>query len=58
MIWGNFVYKSFSFAWCDKDFSFLLIEMTTEFNQEMYAHIKAKKNESLSSLGQRRVRVI
>ena len=31
--------------------------MTTKFNQEMYARIKGKKNEPLSSLGQRRLRV-
>ena len=43
---------------CDKDFSFLLAEMMTKFNQEMYAHIKVKKNKPLSSIGQRRVRVI
>lgn len=32
--------------------------MTTKFNQGLYARIKAKKNEPLSSIGQRRVRVI
>ena len=32
--------------------------MTTKFNQEMYACIKAKKNESLSSIGQQKVRVV
>ena len=30
----------------------------TKSNQEMYAHIKVKKNKPLSSIGQRRVRVI
>ena len=40
-------------------YSFLLcVEMTTKFNQELFAKIKAKKNESLSSIGQRRVKVI
>lgn len=32
--------------------------MMTKFNQELYARIKAKKNEPLSSIGQWRVRVI
>lgn len=32
--------------------------MTTKFNQEFYARIKAKKNESLSSIGQRRLMVV
>ena len=32
--------------------------MTTKFNQELYAQIKTKKNEPLSSLGQRRLRVV
>ena len=32
--------------------------MTTKFNQEFYARIKAKKNESLSSIGQCRLRVV
>ena len=32
--------------------------MTTKFNWEFYARIKAKKNEPLSSIGQRRLRVV
>ena len=32
--------------------------MMTKFNQELYARIKAKKNEPFSSIGQRRVKVI
>ena len=32
--------------------------MTTKFNQELYAKIKAKKNEPLSSIGMRRLRVV
>ena len=32
--------------------------MTTKFNLELYAHIKVKKNETLSSISQQRVRVI
>ena len=31
--------------------------MTTKFDQEMYARIKGKKNEPLSSIGQKRLRV-
>ena len=31
--------------------------MTTKFNKEMYAKIKEKKNELLSSIGQRRLRI-
>ena len=33
-------------------------EMTTKFNQEMYAKMKAKKNEPLSSLGKKVVRIV
>ena len=32
--------------------------MTTKFNQELYAQIKAKKNEPLSSISQWRLRVV
>ena len=32
--------------------------MTTKFNQEMYTKMKAKKNEPLSSLGKKVVRVV
>ena len=32
--------------------------MTTKFNLEMYAGMKAKRNEPLSSLGKKVVRVI
>ena len=32
--------------------------MTTKFNQEFYARIKAKKNEPLSSIGQRSLRFV
>ena len=32
--------------------------MTAKFNQEFYAWIKAKKNEPLSSIGKRRLRVV
>ena len=39
-------------------FLFFFAKMTTKFNQEFYARIKAKKNESLSSIGLRRLRVV
>ena len=42
-----FFYRGFFFA-----------KMTSKFNQLMYAQIKAKKNEPLSSLGKRVVRVV
>ena len=32
--------------------------MTEKFNQELYARMKAKKNEPLSRIGQRRLRVV
>ena len=32
--------------------------MTTKFNQELYARIKAKKNEPFFNIDQRRVRVV
>ena len=32
--------------------------MTTKFDQELYAKIKAKKNEPFSSIGTRRLRVV
>lgn len=34
------------------------VEMTTKFNQEMYAKIKARKNRPLLSLGKKVVRVV
>ncbi|KAK9999010.1 hypothetical protein SO802_018613 [Lithocarpus litseifolius] len=35
-----------------------LVEMMTKFNQDMYTKMRAKKNEPLSTLGKRRVRVV
>ena len=37
---------------------FPLVGMTTKFNQSMYARMRAKKNEPLSSLGAKNVRVM
>lgn len=39
-------------------FFFFWAKMTTKFNQGMYARIKAKKNELLFSIGQRKVQVV
>ena len=33
------------------------VEMTSKFNKEMYDKIKGKKNEPLSSIGQKRLRI-
>ena len=32
--------------------------MTTKFNKDMYAKIKGKKNGPLSSIGQRRLKIV
>ena len=32
--------------------------MTTKFNKDMYAKIKGKKNEPLSSIGQRKLKIV
>ena len=32
--------------------------MTSKFNKDMYAKIKVKKNEPLSSIGQKTLRII
>ena len=37
---------------------FPFAEKTTKFDQKLYAKIKAKKNEPLSSIGMRRLRVV
>ena len=37
---------------------FLLAEMTTKFNKDLYAKMRTKKDEPLSSLGKRTVRII
>ena len=39
------------------NFTLLGAEMTTKFNKEMYAKIKVKKNEPLSAIGQRKLRI-
>ena len=37
--------------------SFLLVEMTTKFNKDMYARMRGKKDEPLSALGTKSVRI-
>ena len=37
--------------------SFFFKEMMTKFNKDLYAKMKAKKNEPLSSIGQRRLKI-
>ncbi|XP_050260106.1 uncharacterized protein LOC126705254 [Quercus robur] len=37
--------------------SLYVLKMTSKFNKEMYAKIKGKKNEPLSSIGQKRLRI-
>ena len=39
-------------------FIYFCVEMMTKFNQELYAKIKVKENEPLSSIGQRKVKII
>lgn len=42
-----------------RDFNLsFLAEMTTKFNQELYTKMQARKNEPLSSLGKKVVRVV
>jgi len=49
----NFLHSLFLFLKC---FSFA--EITTKFNKKMYAKMRAKKNEPLSNLGKKVVRVV
>ena len=46
------LFFSFLFYKC-----FLLVEMTTKFNKDMYAKMRSKKDEPLSSIGKNGVRV-
>ena len=39
------------------DKCFLLAEMTTKFNKDMYARMRGKKDEPLSALGTNSVRI-
>ena len=43
--------------WILKFFFSFGVEMTSKFNKDMYAKIKAKKNEPLSSIGQKTLRI-
>ena len=49
----NFLHSLFLFLKC---FSFA--EITTKFNNKMYAKMRAKKNEPLSNLGKKVMRVV
>ena len=48
-----FFFSFFSFFKCSP-----FVGMTTKFNQGMYSRMRAKKNESLSNLGTKGVRVM
>ena len=50
-------YFSFVFTWIIIDKCLLLAEMTTKFNKDMYARIRGKKDEPLSALGTKSVRI-
>ena len=49
------VYSKKFFFFFDK--CFLLVEMTTKFNKDMYARMRGKKDEPLSALGTKSVRI-
>ena len=49
------VYSKNFFFFFDK--CFLLVEMTTKFNKDMYARMRSKKDEPLSALGTKSVRI-
>ena len=49
------VYSKNFFFFFDK--CFLLVEMTTKFNKDMYARMRGKKDEPLSALGTKSVRI-
>ena len=49
------VYSKNFFFFFDK--CFLLAEMTTKFNKDMYARMRGKKDEPLSALGTKSVRI-
>ena len=46
----------FVFSWII-DKCLLLVEMTTKFNKDMYAQMRSKKEEPLSALGTKSVRI-
>ena len=47
----------FVFTWIIIDKCLLLVEMTTKFNKDMYARMRSKKDEPLSTLGTKSVRI-
>ena len=54
----NFVNADSSYVYLSNFLThFLLAEMTTKFNKDMYAKMRSKKDEPLSNLGKKTVRV-
>ena len=49
------IYSKNFFFFFDK--CFLLVEITTKFNKDMYARMRGKKDEPLSALGTKSVRI-
>ena len=47
----------FMFTWIIIDKCSLLTEMTTKFNKDMYARMRSKKDEPLSALGNKSIRI-
>ena len=48
----------FVFTWIIIDKCSLVAEMTTKFNKDMYARMRGKKDEPLSALGTKSVRIM
>ena len=48
----------FVYTWISINKCFPLVEMTTKFNKDMYAWMRSKKDEPLSAIGAKFVRVI
>ena len=48
----------FVFTWIIIDKCSLLAEMTTKFNKDMYARMRSKKDEPLSAIGTKSVRIM
>ena len=47
----------FVFTWIIIDKCLLLAEMTTKFNKDMYARMRSKKDEPLSAIGTKSIRI-
>ena len=48
---------SFAYTWICINKCFPLVEMTTKFNKDMYARMRSKKDEPLSAIGAKFIRV-